>query len=163
MAVRWKLNWVQIIVMAVRWKLNWVTIYIIYNFSFSVITQRLVEIARLWGLPISWYMLFSVVCRHYIFRDYLWNLLFHSWLPILYVIFLTNSVSIKCSSLNLNLKVFEFVYMFYLYYIKMDWGISEKSSLVEIEKFKKINCRSFLKDGRDKDGRFQIPKFLKIL
>jgi len=53
MAVRWKLNWVQIIVMAVRWKLNWVTIYIIYNFSFSVITQRLVEIARLWGLPIS--------------------------------------------------------------------------------------------------------------
>ena len=47
------------------------------------------------------------------------------------------------------------------YYINMDWGISEKSSLEEIEKFKKINCRSFLKDGRDKDGRFPIPKFHK--
>ena len=43
----------------------------------------------------------------------------------------------------------------------MDWGISEKSSLEEIEKFKKINCRSFLKDGRDKDGRCPIPKFHK--
>ena len=41
----------------------------------------------------------------------------------------------------------------------MDWGISEKSSLEEIEKIKKINYRSFLKDGRDKDGRFPIPKF----
>jgi len=43
----------------------------------------------------------------------------------------------------------------------MDWGISEKSSLEEIETFKKINYRSFLKDGRDKDGRFPIPKFHK--
>ena len=41
----------------------------------------------------------------------------------------------------------------------MDWGVSERSSIEQIEKFKNINSVSFLKDGRDKHGNFPSPKF----
>ena len=33
----------------------------------------------------------------------------------------------------------------------MDWGVSERSSITQLKEFERLNSRSFLKSGRDKD------------
>ena len=41
----------------------------------------------------------------------------------------------------------------------MDWGVSERSSTSQILNFERLNSRSYLKSGRDKDGNLPRVKW----
>ena len=41
----------------------------------------------------------------------------------------------------------------------MDWGVSERSSTSQIKEFERLNSRSYLKSGRDKDGNLPRVKW----